>query len=144
MADTTAQDLREVAAFQNWAGLQTWLQNRPCAGAPGPAFVILWSNHGPYTLAGLSNAELTAIALGPSMMSSGWSGQTISTRLRQQYRTDVVQVQYLLDKDGYGPVAIDGHYGPLTEAAVKKYQGDHGIQPLGVVGPETWSSLFGD
>lgn len=144
MADTTRLDLREVAAFHTWAELQTWMQNRPCAGTSGPAFEVLWSNHGPYTIDALTNAEATATALGPSMMSSGWSGTTLSTDVRQQYRTDVVQVQYLLDKDGYGPLAIDGHYGPLTMSVVTQYQVDHGIEPVGSVGPTTYASLYGD
>jgi hypothetical protein len=141
VGDLTALALQQVAQIQTWDALESGLANNPCAGPPRAALEVLWSNNGPFTLQGLNDAEATAMALGPSVMSSGWSGQTLSTELRQQYRIDVVQVQYLLDKDDYGPLTIDGHYGPLTEAAVKHYQTDHGIDAVGFVGPGTWSSL---
>ncbi len=34
-----------------------------------------------------------------------------------------------------------GFFGPVTFAAVKKYQGEHAIPTTGVVGPLTWASL---
>lgn len=43
-----------------------------------------------------------------------------------------------------GPTGIDGHFGPVTEEAVKWVQGEsHGAAgPVdGVVGPQTWSYL---
>ena len=36
------------------------------------------------------------------------------------------------------PGAIDGMFGPLTEAAVRAYQGDHGVAVDGIVGDDTW------
>jgi hypothetical protein len=36
-----------------------------------------------------------------------------------------------------------GWYGPITRAAVKRYQRSHGIKPTGMVGPVTWASLLG-
>ena len=36
------------------------------------------------------------------------------------------------------PGAIDGSFGPMTEAAVRAYQGDHGIAVDGIVGDDTW------
>jgi peptidoglycan hydrolase-like protein with peptidoglycan-binding domain len=39
-------------------------------------------------------------------------------------------------------IDADGRFGPGTEKAVKAYQLAHGLKIDGVVGPETWTSLF--
>ena len=40
-------------------------------------------------------------------------------------------------------VAVDGNFGPKTEAAVRAFQRDHGLVPDGIVGPKTWAALDG-
>jgi peptidoglycan hydrolase-like protein with peptidoglycan-binding domain len=49
---------------------------------------------------------------------------------------DIEAVQAILG------VAIDGWYGPITEAAVREFQRSKGITVDGIVGPQTWSRLF--
>jgi uncharacterized protein (TIGR02594 family) len=39
------------------------------------------------------------------------------------------------------PLAIDGHFGQRTEAAVRIYQASAGLAIDGVVGPQTWKAL---
>jgi murein L,D-transpeptidase YcbB/YkuD len=39
------------------------------------------------------------------------------------------------------PVAVDGIFGPLTEAAVKAFQQGNGLAADGIVGPQTWPKL---
>lgn len=66
------------------------------------------------------------------------------TSLRSQMRVgsrgkDVKVLQKLLASDPsiYPQGLVTGYYGRLTEDAVKKFQENHGISPVGEVGPET-------
>lgn len=56
---------------------------------------------------------------------------------------DVKQLQEFLSKrpDIYPKGLATGYFGPLTEAAVKKYQEKHGIEQAGIVGPKTREKL---
>src|SRR5687768_3856680 len=47
----------------------------------------------------------------------------------------VRQLQRDLRKLGHGPGPIDGLYGPLTEAAVERYQQSKGLPVDGIAGP---------
>jgi peptidoglycan hydrolase-like protein with peptidoglycan-binding domain len=49
----------------------------------------------------------------------------------------VRELQRRLLRGGYAPGPVDGLYGPLTEAAVRRYQRAHGLAVDGVVGPQT-------
>ncbi len=40
------------------------------------------------------------------------------------------------------PVAVDGIFGPLTEAAVEAFQQSKGLTADGIVGPNTWPKLI--
>ncbi|MFL5359050.1 peptidoglycan-binding protein [Archangium sp.] len=53
----------------------------------------------------------------------------------------VVTLQKKLKAAGFDPGAADGDFGPKTTAAVKAFQGKHGLAADGVVGPKTWSAL---
>lgn len=57
---------------------------------------------------------------------------------------DVVKVQTALVAKGYnvGPEGIDGIFGQHTEAAVKQFQSDNGLDPDGIVGDQTAALLF--
>ena len=46
-----------------------------------------------------------------------------------------------LNLNGYACVSADGIFGPKTDAAVKKWQKDHGLKADGIIGPKTWASL---
>lgn len=59
---------------------------------------------------------------------------------RNQY---VKQMQEKLAELGYdlGICGIDGDFGTATEAAVKKFQKDHGLTEDGICGQKTWAAL---
>jgi peptidoglycan hydrolase-like protein with peptidoglycan-binding domain len=52
----------------------------------------------------------------------------------------VKSLQYLLRARGHH-LAIDGVFGPVTEAAVKAFQTSKGLAPVGIVSPQTWTAL---
>jgi len=77
---------------------------------------------------------------------SGDDGGTIvwrSTIRRGSKGEDVKYVQTILYKLGYnlGSYGIDGDFGRATEAAVKEFQRDHGLNADGIVGPLTYEAL---
>ncbi len=68
-------------------------------------------------------------------MAEQWPNQQVGST-----GVDVRTVQHLLTQQGHA-VGSDGGYGPTTQAAVTDFQGDKGLQPDGVVGPQTWAAL---
>ena len=73
----------------------------------------------------------------------------VSPKLRQLKKGvkdggDVKAVQTLLIVGGYscGTQGADGSFGNSTDAAVRKYQSDHGLTADGVVGAVTWGRLL--
>ena len=58
---------------------------------------------------------------------------------RGDHGSFVVTVQQCL-----GAEPVDGDFGAITEGAVIDYQGRHGLDPDGVVGPKTWAALEAD
>ncbi|HEX8532515.1 MAG TPA: N-acetylmuramoyl-L-alanine amidase [Cytophagales bacterium] len=77
-------------------------------------------------LSGAAPAPVLIPALSPS------GRQTIR---RGQRGVLVEQVQATLG------IAIDGDFGPKTEAAVRAFQRGHDLVPDGIVGPKTWKAL---
>jgi hypothetical protein len=56
---------------------------------------------------------------------------------------EVIQVQQQLQALGFFSGAVDGDFGADTEAAVVQFQQAEGLGADGIVGPQTWSALFG-
>lgn len=64
----------------------------------------------------------------------GWSGE------------EVKRLQSALVGKGYscGASGVDGDFGPDTDAAVRKFQADRGLEDDGIVGPMTQTALYGN
>jgi hypothetical protein len=54
---------------------------------------------------------------------------------------DVLQLQKILVKQGFLLATPNGNYGPATKEAVKKFQKNNGINPIGLVGLVTKNAL---
>lgn len=62
--------------------------------------------------------------------------------LRKGDRNEYVKHwQMFLNLNGYGCGAADGIFGTKTDAAVRKWQKDHGLVVDGIIGSKTWASL---
>ncbi len=85
-------------------------------------------------------ATLSSQSAGASSAPS--SGYVFSESLRPGQTSDaVLQLQTVLVEQGFLAATPNGHFGPATLAAVKKFQTAHGVSPLGIVGPATRAAL---
>lgn len=82
---------------------------------------------------------LCAVAIGGGVSVQAQATPTPSLRTGDE-GSAVRQVQARLSQLGYA-LAVDGDYGPQTEAAVRAFQRDRGLQVDGVVGPQTRRAL---
>ncbi|MEW5743282.1 MAG: peptidoglycan-binding protein [Myxococcota bacterium] len=53
----------------------------------------------------------------------------------------VAELQRLLQAAGIPTGPVDGDFGPMTQAAVRRFQQARGLPVDGVVGPQTWAAL---
>ncbi len=77
----------------------------------------------------LASADTLSMQLDPGM-----SGSQVSA----------LQTFLATDSRIYPEALVTGFYGPLTTAAVKRYQTTFGISPVGRVGPATLASINGN
>lgn len=85
---------------------------------------------------------VSILTTSPSASVSPASGHIFSVALRLgSVGAEVRALQSKLKSLGYYSYAITGTYGPVTEAAVKKFQKAHKLPQLGSVGPGTRSAL---
>ncbi len=49
--------------------------------------------------------------------------------------------QHKLSQAGFGPLVVDGDFGPATEGATKRFQSASGLTPDGIVGSKTYDAM---
>ncbi len=106
------------------------------AKCPAPEIVTVWYG-------GTSDNRACDHLNGDFFDHMFFNGKMLSTKLRSGYHEEVVFVQLALRDRGFRPVAVDGSFGPQTEAAVKRYQKAYHLVVDGKVGVQTWKSIFG-
>lgn len=76
-----------------------------------------------------SGNTITALALGDRLLKNGMTGN------------DVTELQELLAEANYSCGGTDGKFGVKTEAAVRAFQNDNGLEVDGIVGEKTIAAL---
>ena len=56
-------------------------------------------------------------------------------------QNEVMELQKFLNTAGFGPLVVDGKFGPMTKVAVIKFQLANGLKGDGIVGPLTRAVL---
>jgi N-acetylmuramoyl-L-alanine amidase len=84
---------------------------------------------------------LSALMLGSMAGPAITKAEAASVLKHGSQNSDVWDLQFHLSTRGYLSVASTGYYGSLTEAAVRKFQRDHGLTVDGVAGPQTLAKL---
>lgn len=102
------------------------------AAAPSPA-ASTWFQDSFEPAAAPTRAELLGLRSGAgSMLSQGSKGP------------EVVDLQDRLKSAGFDCGPSDGDFGPMTDSAVRAYQTSRALEVDGIVGPQTWGSLYNE
>jgi len=86
-----------------------------------------------------SVAELSLASRSPGTNLPAWP--VLSQNRVPNALSVVKSLQYLLNAHG-AHLVVDGFFGSQTDAAVREFQGSHGLVVDGVVGEQTWSRLI--
>jgi peptidoglycan hydrolase-like protein with peptidoglycan-binding domain len=104
--------------------------------ALGIGLVLVAPGAAARTLARGPTDGVTAVAVTASAELPAWPN------IRQgSVGQPVRSLQYLLNARG-ACLAVDGIFGPRTNAAVRTFQSTHGLVVDGIVGPQTWRSVI--
>ena len=108
------------------------------------ALAVTWRVNGGFN--GLADRQAALARAKAALGTTGAPPAAPRPTLQQNNKGgSVASLQYLLRQAGCLPAgsAIDGDFGPGTDAAVRAFQRQHGLTADGVVGPGTWQALLG-
>jgi Rv2525c-like, glycoside hydrolase-like domain/Putative peptidoglycan binding domain len=126
--------LRQVANGVNWGGFTVDVNEAHAAdygqwspiGVPTPAPVPTPTNW--------TDTMITALPTIAKGARDPVNGRHLVARAQAMLRCVARDTQ----------VATDGDFGPITDAAIRAYQGSYGLTVDGIVGPHTWARLLAD
>jgi hypothetical protein len=72
----------------------------------------------------------------------GAAAGRVILRRDSEEASEIRYLQELLKHRNFDPGRVDGSFGPKTEAAVKTFQANRGLEDDGVVGKDTWEALL--
>ncbi len=139
----------DVALVQTWlnAARHRWPVIRPVVvdGRYGTATATAVKTF--QQLAGLRSDGTVGPVTWDALYAAAQSGGAVSgyPGIRLQQGTEGAAVQSAQQKlQALVPgLTADGQYGTKTREAVRAFQTVEGLTPDGIIGPETWASLFG-
>ena len=85
---------------------------------------------------------LVAMLAATAMLAAPAAAQTVLLS-RDDRGPAVIELQTLLNNQGFNPGPIDGSFGPRTEAAVRSFQTARSLSITGAVDTATWTALGG-
>lgn len=114
------------------------------ATTSGPTTTEAGATTAPPTSAAATTSAPTATALAPSTTTAcrNMTDPAGGVRLGD-CGSAVEQIQSYLISKGFS-IAMDGRFGPATDAAVREFQTGSGLEADGIVGPMTWMALQSD
>lgn len=130
-----------------------WLPALAIDGVYGPnsqAFVNAARVWASLPANGQAGYQLWAIGAGPTLWDqAGVHAPRVTVPIPPTVRQGsqgepAQQAQFLLSAEGYGlaPAQVDGNFGPVTVAAVRRFEQAHHLAVDGVVGPAVWKALL--
>lgn len=123
-------------AVPGWVKAKNWVVH----SVNGERVVVNKSADGSASI--MSPFKADDLALANNGDDSSSTGDTSHSVLRKGSQGDEVkELQRKLVTLGYAPGPIDGDFGDVTLAAVKKFQKDYSLVVDGIVGNQTWTAL---
>lgn len=128
-AELGVQRIHDYGRGRYWQAGKGWLLRTPGEGDPQSLHIETtpdkWRDTTPIADRGIAGESPTAPPKYPGKaLKLGSTG------------VNVKRVQAVVE------VAQDGKFGPITDAAVRRWQTAHDLEADGIVGPKTWAAMF--
>lgn len=131
-AELGIQRIHDYGANRYWQAGRGWLLRAPGEGDPRSFHLEVtpdgWDDDRP-----LADRGVPTVAAGAPTGPPKYPGKALKLG---STGANVKRVQAMVG------VATDGRFGPVTEAAVRRWQTAHDLEADGIVGPITWRAMF--